>query len=57
MRTPISIFGVKIIVVRNVMYQINASCFSTFQALCNGEKRIMCDTATMIIAASVAMGR
>ena len=56
-RTHISIFGVNAMVVKKVIYQIIASCFSIFQALLSGENRIMCTTATIIIAASVAMGR
>lgn len=50
-------FGTNAIVVKNVIYHIRASCFSIFQAFWRGEKRIMCDTATIIIAASVAIGR
>lgn len=34
-----------------------ASCFSIFHALLSGANLIMCNTATMIIDASVAIGR
>lgn len=55
--TPISIFGTNMRVVKKVTYQMIESCFSIFQALLSGLKRTMCETATMMIAASVAIGR
>jgi len=57
MRTHISILGANMSVVKNVIYHIKASCFSIFQALCKGQKRIMLTTARIIIAARVATGK
>lgn len=55
--THTSIFGANISVVKKVRYQIIASCFSIFHALCNGLNRIMFMTAKIIIAARVATGK
>jgi hypothetical protein len=43
--------------VKKVTYHIIASCLSIFQAWFRGENLIICTTATIIIAASVAIGR
>ena len=55
--TQISILGENRSVVKKVIYQIIASCFSIFQALFNGVKRIILITASIIIAARLATGR
>jgi hypothetical protein len=49
-------FGTNISVMKNVTNPTIPSCFSTFHAFISGEKRMRWITATMIIAASVAVG-